>query len=92
MIAPPGEPRRVAYLYLLPALLAFGAFVLFPLLHAAWKKLNESEGLVPYLDYSTPDFYDQITAAIQRLLAGKDSPQKFAQGVQADYARFTKTL
>jgi raffinose/stachyose/melibiose transport system substrate-binding protein len=59
---------------------------------AAWKKLNDAEGLVPYLDYSTPDFYDQITAAIQRLLAGKDSPQGFAKGVQADYAGFTRTL
>jgi raffinose/stachyose/melibiose transport system substrate-binding protein len=59
---------------------------------AAWKKLNQAEGLVPYLDYSTPDFYDQITAAIQRLLAGKDTPQKFAQGVQSDYSKFTKTL
>ena len=59
---------------------------------AAWKKLNDAEGLVPYLDYSTPDFYDQITAAIQRLLAGKDSPQAFTKGVQADYAGFTKTL
>src|SRR4051794_6916971 len=28
----------------------------------AWKKLNESDGLIPYLDYTTPDFSDQITA------------------------------
>jgi raffinose/stachyose/melibiose transport system substrate-binding protein len=59
---------------------------------AAWKKLNDAEGLVPYLDYSTPDFYDQITAAIQRLMAGKDAPQKFAQGLQSDYKQFTRTL
>jgi raffinose/stachyose/melibiose transport system substrate-binding protein len=59
---------------------------------AAWKKLNEAEGLVPYLDYSTPDFYDQITAAIQRLLAGKVTPSAFTKGVQSDYASFTKTL
>jgi raffinose/stachyose/melibiose transport system substrate-binding protein len=59
---------------------------------AAWQRLNGAEGLVPYLDYSTPDFYDQITAAIQRLLGGKVSPQAFTQGVQSDYATFTKTL
>jgi raffinose/stachyose/melibiose transport system substrate-binding protein len=59
---------------------------------AGWRRLNDAEGLVPYLDYTTPDFYDQITAAIQRLLGGKVSPQAFAQGVQADYAKFTKTL
>ena len=30
-LAPPGEPRRVAYLYLLPGLVIFGLFVLAPL-------------------------------------------------------------
>ena len=29
--APPGEPRKVAYLYILPALLFYGAFVLLPI-------------------------------------------------------------
>ena len=59
---------------------------------AAWKKLNDAEGLVPYLDYSTPTFYDDITAAIQRLLGGKVSPQAFTQSVQADYSKFVDTL
>ena len=44
---PPGAPRRVAYLYLLPALVAFGAFVLFPLLHAAWISLFSWDGVTP---------------------------------------------
>jgi raffinose/stachyose/melibiose transport system permease protein len=44
---PPGEPRRVAYLYLLPALAVFGAFVLFPLLHAAWISLFSWDGVTP---------------------------------------------
>jgi raffinose/stachyose/melibiose transport system substrate-binding protein len=59
---------------------------------AAWKKLNDAEGLVPYLDYSTPTFYDDITAAIQKLLGGKSKPQSFTQGVQSDYEKFVKTL
>ena len=59
---------------------------------AAWKTLNDAEGLVPYLDYSTPDFYNQITAAIQELLGGKLSPQAFTKQVQSDYSKFTKTL
>lgn len=42
---PPGEPRRVGYLYVAPALLVFGAFVLFPLLHAFWLSLYEWDGL-----------------------------------------------
>jgi raffinose/stachyose/melibiose transport system substrate-binding protein len=59
---------------------------------AAWKTLNDAEGLVPYLDYSTPDFYNQITAAIQELLGGKLSPSAFTKQVQSDYSKFTKTL
>jgi raffinose/stachyose/melibiose transport system permease protein len=43
----PGEPRRVAYLYLLPALLLFGAFVLAPLVHAAWISLFAWDGVTP---------------------------------------------
>ena len=42
---PPGEPRRVGYLYALPALLFFGLFVLAPLGHAAWLSLFEWDGL-----------------------------------------------
>jgi raffinose/stachyose/melibiose transport system permease protein len=47
VIRPPGEPRRIAYLYLLPALLAFGAFVLAPLVHAAWISLFSWDGVTP---------------------------------------------
>jgi raffinose/stachyose/melibiose transport system permease protein len=42
---PPGEPRRVAYLYLLPGLAVFAAFVLAPLLHTAWIALFEWDGV-----------------------------------------------
>ena len=37
---------------------------------AAWRRLSDDDGLVPYLDYATPTFYDDITAALQRLLGG----------------------
>jgi raffinose/stachyose/melibiose transport system substrate-binding protein len=52
---------------------------------AAWAKLNAADGVIPYLDYTTPTFYDDISAAIQKLLGGKDSPQKFTAGVQGAY-------
>jgi raffinose/stachyose/melibiose transport system permease protein len=42
---PPGEPRRVAYLYLLPALGIFAVFVLYPLGHAAWLSLFSWDGI-----------------------------------------------
>jgi raffinose/stachyose/melibiose transport system permease protein len=43
----PGEPRHVAYLYLLPGLALFAAFVLAPLVHAAWISLFEWDGVTP---------------------------------------------
>jgi len=44
-IAPPGEPRRIGYLYLLPAFAVFAAFVLYPLGHAFWLSLWEWDGI-----------------------------------------------
>jgi raffinose/stachyose/melibiose transport system substrate-binding protein len=57
----------------------------------AWKTLNEKQGLVPYLDYATPTFYDDVSGAIQKLLAEKDKPQAFTQDVQKDYSKFTES-
>jgi len=58
----------------------------------AWKALGEGDGLVPYLDYSTPDFYDQITAAVQKLMAGREPAKAFTSGLQGDYEKFTRSL
>ena len=43
--APPGEPRRIGYLYLAPGLAVFAAFVLVPLGHAFWLSLFEWDGI-----------------------------------------------
>ena len=43
--APPGAPRRVAYLYCLPALAVFALFVLVPLVHSAWISLFAWDGV-----------------------------------------------
>ena len=42
---PPGEPRLVGYLYLLPAFAVFFCFVLLPLGHAGWISLWDWDGL-----------------------------------------------
>jgi raffinose/stachyose/melibiose transport system permease protein len=39
------EPRRVGYLYVLPALVVYGAFLVWPLLHGAWISLFHWDGL-----------------------------------------------
>jgi raffinose/stachyose/melibiose transport system substrate-binding protein len=58
----------------------------------AWKALGEGDGLVPYLDYSTPDFYDQITASVQKLMAGRQPADGFTGDLQGDYEKFTGSL
>jgi raffinose/stachyose/melibiose transport system permease protein len=44
---PPGEPRRIGYLYLLPAFAVFTAFVLVPLAHSFWLSLWAWDGISP---------------------------------------------
>jgi raffinose/stachyose/melibiose transport system permease protein len=44
---PPGEPRRVGYLYILPALALYSAFVLAPFGHTAWISLHAWDGITP---------------------------------------------
>ncbi|GII80553.1 sugar ABC transporter permease [Sphaerisporangium rufum] len=43
--APPGEPRRVAYLYILPAFAIYAAFLLFPIGRAVQLSLYDWDGL-----------------------------------------------
>lgn len=50
-----------------------------------------SEGaLLPYLDYATPTFADTMGQALQDLLAGNATPEKFTQTLEADYSEFVK--
>lgn len=42
---PPGEPRRVAYLYLLPAFLVYAAFLLYPLVRSVQLSFYRWDGL-----------------------------------------------
>ncbi len=42
------------------------------------------------LDYTTPTFYDTLTAGMQELLGGQSDPQQFVDALQTDYAAFLK--
>lgn len=55
---------------------------------AGWKQISKANGLVPYLDYSTPTFYDTITADLQLLIGGQTSPKDFTKTLQNDYDKF----
>jgi raffinose/stachyose/melibiose transport system substrate-binding protein len=56
-----------------------------------WDSVSRSDGLVPYLDYTTPTFYDTLTAALQEMLAGQQSVQDFGRTLQSDYSTFDKS-
>jgi raffinose/stachyose/melibiose transport system substrate-binding protein len=58
----------------------------------AWKTLNDAQGLVPYLDYATPTFFDDFSGAVQKLLARKEQPKSFVDGVEQDYTKFTEKM
>jgi raffinose/stachyose/melibiose transport system substrate-binding protein len=58
---------------------------------AAWQKLNESDGVIPYLDWTTPTFFDDISASIQELLDGKQQPAEFTSGVQEAYSEWAES-
>ncbi len=55
---------------------------------AAWETVTADDGVVPYLDWATPTFYDTIAAAIQELLAGQVEPHAFLQRLQDEYSSF----
>jgi raffinose/stachyose/melibiose transport system substrate-binding protein len=54
----------------------------------AANDVSQSNGVVPYLDWATPSFYDTITAGIQELMADRISPQDFVDDAQQDYGEF----
>ncbi len=58
---------------------------------SSWKSISTSGGLVPYLDYATPTFYNTLTSAVQQLTGGQITPMQFGQKLQADYGGFVKS-
>ncbi|MFE6779182.1 extracellular solute-binding protein [Streptomyces sp. NPDC057702] len=54
-----------------------------------WRRLGEADGLVPYLDYATPTFYDTLSEGLQGVIGGTRSPERFASTAQRDYGAFT---
>ncbi|WP_181765122.1 ABC transporter substrate-binding protein [Streptomyces albidus (ex Kaewkla and Franco 2022)] len=53
-----------------------------------WRQLNADDGLVPYLDYTTPTFYDSLSADLQGVIDGKTSPDELATAMQRSYSDF----
>ncbi|HEX3326027.1 MAG TPA: extracellular solute-binding protein [Actinomycetota bacterium] len=54
----------------------------------AWRAISRQDGLVPYLDYATPTFYDAVTSGVQNLMSNLDPPGRFLQQLQENYSTF----
>ncbi len=54
----------------------------------AWTTAGEEDALVPYLDYATPDFYDLLTAQVQKLGNGSVSSEEFLGTLEEEYSGF----
>ncbi|MDX3099362.1 ABC transporter substrate-binding protein [Nonomuraea angiospora] len=57
----------------------------------AFGTVTAKDGLVPYLDYATPTFADTLGAALQDLLAKKQTPQEFLAKLEKDYKTFVES-
>jgi len=57
-----------------------------------WQAIMASGTALPYLDWSTPTFYNTIESATEELAAGEISPSAFDSQLQTDYGSFTKSL
>jgi raffinose/stachyose/melibiose transport system substrate-binding protein len=53
-----------------------------------YKTISQANGLTPYLDYTTPTFYDTLSAGVQDLIAGKAIPEEFTKKLQDDTDKF----
>ncbi|PRX99633.1 ABC transporter substrate-binding protein [Allonocardiopsis opalescens] len=50
-----------------------------------YDRLVSGGGMVPYLDYATPDSYDVITQQVQSLMGGEATPEEFLDALETEY-------
>jgi raffinose/stachyose/melibiose transport system substrate-binding protein len=58
----------------------------------AFKTVSDDNGLLLYTDWASPTIYTTLQNQFQLLVAGRTTPQAMAKAVQADWAKFDKTL
>jgi raffinose/stachyose/melibiose transport system substrate-binding protein len=57
-----------------------------------FTKVANDDGLLLYTDWASPSMYTTLQNQYQNLLAGRTTPEGMAKAVQADWAKFDKTL
>lgn len=58
----------------------------------AFRQVADDDGLLLYTDWASPSMYTTLQNQFQLLLAGRQTPAGMAKAVQADWAKFDKTL
>jgi raffinose/stachyose/melibiose transport system substrate-binding protein len=49
-----------------------------------WQRASTSSGLVPYLDYATPNAYEVVTGSVEQLMSKQLGVDEFLGKLQAD--------
>ena len=62
----PGEPRRIGYLFILPALLIYAAFVFAPFLHSVYLSFFEGNGITRMEFVGVANYLDIATNPVLR--------------------------
>ncbi|MDR1427504.1 MAG: extracellular solute-binding protein [Bifidobacteriaceae bacterium] len=58
--------------------------------YAEFQDVSDNGYLLPYLDWATPTFGDEVLKpGLQDLMAGQKTVEKFCEDLQVDYATFT---
>ena len=55
---------------------------------AAFDRVSNAGGLLPFLDHATPTFSETLGDALQELIDGRITPEEFIDALETDYADF----
>jgi raffinose/stachyose/melibiose transport system substrate-binding protein len=61
-------------------------------LSSGWKKLVLSNGLTLFPDWASTDMLTIMGAEFQKMIAGRETPADTAKAIQAEWAKFDKTI
>lgn len=57
-----------------------------------WQQLSTGTVPVPYMDWATPNFFNQLPALCLELTGGQLNPSQFASQLESDYSSYRNTL
>ncbi|MGI8695689.1 MAG: extracellular solute-binding protein [Mycobacteriales bacterium] len=54
----------------------------------SWVRVKKADGIVPFVDFSTPTSYQPLSGGLREVIAGRATPAQFIARVQRDYTSF----